>query len=321
MIGILNSNPTAFDGMLMVSATGTDGYTLRVNDNMSLPFRTHFVALGGSDITNVKSGRFTWPAVTGSLNITGVGFQPDIVFFTSSYWGTLGVTTNSDFSFGAAIDSTHQGILTSVITQSTPTSTISYCTDQECVTRGSTSTPASLNGRGKLLSMDADGFTLSFARVGTGGIQWLAIKGGKWAIGSLNTSTTVNTKIQATGLGFKPRGAMLLGHGNTKSALGTGTGNWVGSFGAFDYRGTNGVHSTFAGTALPTGSTTIGLFHNRAYLNVGFSGSSSGQASMFAMEDDGFILNMDVADNKSNFVWYVAAGVPRVSQRSQILGL
>src|SRR5215471_1213916 len=88
----------------------SDGFTLTwTRNDSSLAYEIFYIAIGGNDITNVKLHKPTAQSGTGNKDYTGVGFQPDIIFFfypAGSGAGSLSANgANLNFGWGAAISS------------------------------------------------------------------------------------------------------------------------------------------------------------------------------------------------------------------------
>jgi hypothetical protein len=94
--GGLVSTPTATQCIRQRSSAGTllfaadfvsmdaDGFTVNFATANATAYVINFIALGGSDLTNVAVKSWTTPTATGNQSQTGVGFQPDALVFIGS---------------------------------------------------------------------------------------------------------------------------------------------------------------------------------------------------------------------------------------------
>jgi hypothetical protein len=60
-----------------------DGFTIRWTTNEARADIIHYIALGGTDITNAVASDFTMTTGSGTQDVTGLGFQPDFLMFLS----------------------------------------------------------------------------------------------------------------------------------------------------------------------------------------------------------------------------------------------
>src|SRR6267142_2819556 len=58
-----------------------DGFTINILTTDGTQSWISYLAIGGTDLTNVKTGQFVQNTGTGDQAITGVGFQPDCLLF------------------------------------------------------------------------------------------------------------------------------------------------------------------------------------------------------------------------------------------------
>jgi hypothetical protein len=140
IVVISNTATAAVAGTAALSAKANwpaNGFQLTIGTAFTASLRVHFLALGGSDLTNAHTGNFSNPtAVNAAYDVTTVGFQPDCVFFLGMGSSTAppSQAVDSGMFLGFALSSTQQGILLGGSNDaSTTTVTRSYCTDAECV--------------------------------------------------------------------------------------------------------------------------------------------------------------------------------------------
>jgi hypothetical protein len=88
------------------------GFTLDVTDAPSVDIIVHYLALGGSDITDVKAGTFAPGVVaTADVPITSFG-QPDLLFFLSTGVPAEASAGGGGLSFGVAKSDTERAAVT-----------------------------------------------------------------------------------------------------------------------------------------------------------------------------------------------------------------
>ncbi|MGH9922556.1 MAG: PKD domain-containing protein, partial [Nitrososphaerales archaeon] len=75
-----NGNPTV-SAEATLTSFNADGFTLNWVTNDASATKIHYIALGGSNLTNVRVNHFLANTVAGNQNVTGIGFQPDFLMF------------------------------------------------------------------------------------------------------------------------------------------------------------------------------------------------------------------------------------------------
>lgn len=251
---LLVNTTSGTTGRAVINSFDSDGFTVKITEVFAQNLRVHFMCWGGSDLTNVKTGAFTFPASTGNLATTGVGFQPDAVLFihcngsSENTWGG-----NSQLSFGVAVNASQQWITTVCSTDAGASSTEShYAREGECIALGRTD-GAGMQNRGSLVSMDADGWTINCHETGLTNRQtyYLAFKGGQWGAGAINFSTGTTEQTES-GLTHQPQGLLFASackQENLQDAIG---GDRVRAFGAVD----GALHRTCATSYAPNAQAT-----------------------------------------------------------------
>jgi hypothetical protein len=95
---IVTASSGAYTGSASLASTGwpATGFRLNITDSFPNNMYVHFLALGGTDISNVTCGTFaTDYTQTPPYNIdTSVGFDPDITLFLPTYDDTIGAQTD-----------------------------------------------------------------------------------------------------------------------------------------------------------------------------------------------------------------------------------
>lgn len=188
------------------------GFTLNyIITDAAQNFLVHYLALGGSDITNSYVGTILSPAgSTGVVNHTGFGFQPEMVLVA-----TLGIVndlpasaTGGRFSLGAT-DGTRQQSL--CVHQDTSIPTVSM--SRQLATR-LVDVPTAAGGTtlaGAFSSFLADGIAIDWTTVAADQrrVFVLALRGGQYYVG--NDTQRTSTGTQDKTVGFTPTGLLTLG--------------------------------------------------------------------------------------------------------------
>lgn len=100
---IRNTTAGTITGNITAELTSFDvtGFTLNWTTASVSSAKYNYLALGGADITNVKSGTQAADTTTGSMAVTGLGFQPDVVFLFATLQTASGTANNnSQYGFG-----------------------------------------------------------------------------------------------------------------------------------------------------------------------------------------------------------------------------
>ena len=299
-------------GLWDLVSLDADGFTIVVDDQSTTVAspRVHVLCLGGTDITNVEAKSFTKAAATGNQAVTGIGFQPDMLFFLTT--GQLGPLPDLDgtarYSFGAARSSTEQVVLHAFSEDSTAASNVeNYSRFDECVLGRINGTFA--NQRGSLVSLDADGFTINWLEGTTATpVLVLAIKGGSWKVGNSATAASLTTVV-TSGYGFTPKGVMVLSNCATAvNAAGVLNVDMALSVGAADSPTSRGAHSNFEFDASGTSNVWQGIEYDEIYSNLTGGGGIVGLMDVQSLDADGVTFVMDDADPTARVFAYIGMG-------------
>lgn len=291
------------------------GFTLNWGTLTTTSPLFNYLALGGSDITNMKAGSFASGTTTGNVSATGVGFQPDIVFLCISLATANGMAVNNNnYSIGVMTSSAQwaMGVKTQNA-QATMNTSRSFRNDR-CLVVVSSITDT-LAGEFSYVSMDADGFTINQSvAAGTNSvITYLAIKGGQWKVGTDTQKTSTGTK-GTTGVGFTPS-AVILGSVCDTSTAATAANSRL-SFGVSD--GTRNVATWTGDSDAVPDSISNTIQSNTKCIVLATEGTSAtpttnAEASMSSLDSDGFTLNWTTADATARVFGYVAVGANAVA--------
>lgn len=305
-----------------VSAYTSTGFTV-VWATVTSGAIVHYLALGGTDITNVES-RFVDIAAggTGTKKVTfASAFQPDLLIFAcSSGASTFGL------GIGAATGPTNRWSCSwSAAGGATMSSTnlLSFVQD-------TTKAIACLNGSGvtttraaaDLTSMDSDGFTLNVTTASSAiTFRYLAIKGGSYRVGNFTkaANTTQTAVTIAAGSPVTPIAYLMSGIAATNTTA-SQTG-WRASYGATDGVRASSISWEAQTTVLPSqsrricdaGGASSSVLRQRAQpASVSAPGAVQVEIDHSAFTADGFTINLSTNTVATAFVYpYITfAGVP-----------
>jgi hypothetical protein len=298
------TNPATIDGLLDFVSFDADGFTLVVDDQFTASYRIHYQVLGGDDLTDVAIGTI---AAVGEV-VTGLGFQPDCVEFMSGNTGTPNAPQGGgEMSYGAAISAAEQAVwYGDSVSGGATSASINYCRAGEIWANSSASV---INSRANFVSMDADGFTIDYAELGSAqAIYYLAMRGGRYALGSLLTATNT-TPFSETGLGIgTPVTVMFVSAGKVEDAVDTPSANERWIMGAATGAGEQRAMGTWDESGVADSECATAVEHDAVFVNIATTDAVQSIMALASMDADGFTVAMNPADAGNQFVWYVAVG-------------
>jgi hypothetical protein len=192
----------------------SDGFT--VNWAAATATIINYLALGGADLTNVKSGAITAKTTTGNQAYTGVGFQPTSLILFAGKFSTdpLDQSTNGAAMIGFATSSSARGAIS---WRNKSGANPQLAKHRQSKTKCAISlTDAGVFTEADFVSFDSDGFTLNYTTAGgTADIcYYLAMRGPQFKVGAFNQpASTGNQAI--TGAGFTPKASLMLSANDT----------------------------------------------------------------------------------------------------------
>jgi hypothetical protein len=222
-INILSAGTPTLVAKASVTAFISDGFTLNWAANEARADYIHFVALGGADITNARAGTFTLATGTGSQAVTDVGFQPNFLMFLWTFTEAVDTATaHGEIGMGLAKNSTKRGALVAFARDNLGTmATYQQQRTDSCILL--LRTAGAQDAIVDFVSMDSDGFTVTKSddpAVATP-IFYLALKGGRYAVGNFLSPTSTGTQ-DITTVGFQPKLVMFATQGRaTATAIGS----------------------------------------------------------------------------------------------------
>lgn len=255
-----------------------------------------------------KTGSISPPGSTGNQAYTGVGFEPNFVFF----WSARSVTHATPIGGKHWMMGLTIGAGEEWVTEHEQTRCI--IDTARCVKLPN---GASSDGQAQLVSMDSDGFTLNWTTVGVSTsvkIGYMAV-GGDWiddiAVGSFQVPTSGGT-VAETGVGFQPD--CLISLWNRDTAL--------GSFDASQtYYGMSFATVDEQGVVWNSSSAYHALHMGEIGLGSGITGSQDWLATLQSFDSDGFTWAL--SDNPVaavNAVYVAIKGDPAVVKVGELTG-
>jgi hypothetical protein len=286
----------------LVSMDG-DGFTVNFATANATAYVVNYIALGGSDLTNVAIVSFTANTATGNQAVTGAGFKPDalIAMCVDKFAGAFGA-----YQIGFGVSATQRGTSSA---NYDGTNAGRYQANDKFIgiPKG-----VGLQRLADLVTLDADGFTVNWTTAAAAGptVYALCLKGGQYFVGSFTQKTSTGSQ-STTGVGFTPTGLLMTSVGGAHST------SVQSPPGLKFMTGAAASASARAAVALLDGSNAVAKL-DRALAFVDMADNSTptvnASADLTSFDVDGFTLNFGVADATAREVVFIAFGsVPTVS--------
>jgi len=182
--------------------------------------RVYLLLIGGEDVS-AKALLVNSPTATGSQNITGVGFAPDVAIFlhASDFGGTIGTPVqHGSVGIGVAERFTSSQWAVSVLSRHNLSTSSTYRAQRTdvCILGFQATSAGTQILRASTSAWGTDGITLNWASVDTAArpIPILFLKGvGAKAVSFSAATASGNQSV--TGLGFQPAALLLASFWNT----------------------------------------------------------------------------------------------------------
>jgi hypothetical protein len=196
-----------------------DGFTIQWTVNEARRDLIHYIALGGSDITEALVDDFLVTAGTG-IQAEAVGFQPDFAMFLAIRSGLVGptATTEAHHSIGfatAAAQVVTGGQIEDIGAIGTRRSCAWQPPGSVLALENDTCTPGGAGDTRFTVAFTPTGFDVNKVLNALNGqyVFYLALKGGRYGVGAFNkdnaTAAPPDLDQPVTGVGFRPLGLML----------------------------------------------------------------------------------------------------------------
>lgn len=223
---VMDTGVASFGGSTDFTITWTNGGTPKT------PI-IHYIAIGGSDITNsIVLQKDCTRTTVGNQGYTGAGFLPDFAFFLTPGYGisATSATTSTDaaaacMGYGCAKSSTARWSTAIVAEDNKATSdTWRYQRTDRCLTHLDPNTGTVLLDA-DFVSFDSDGYTLNWATItvalATQDHAVLLLKGGVWDVGSLNQPAVTGNSDTVLTTGAAPAAVFLSSFCNIAATVST----------------------------------------------------------------------------------------------------
>lgn len=285
------------------------GFTLNLGQAFGTPSAiiVNYLALGGTDLTNVDILEFQSPATAQSQAYTGVGFQPDAVLVVSPFIYQQGAApASSSSAYGCVRSLWASG-------DSVALSGQVYGSDAKGVQKAdkaiSATSESAIRNEATLTSLDADGFTLNWTTVTDSNntrFYAISLKGLQVAVGAFNQATSTGDQ-SVTGLGFQPKALLLLTTGYATSAsLQTSARLAIGAATSSTARFTQ-----WHGKVGPVNGGDTDMSLDRTKVLKTFSEGTPTlltSADFVSFDSGGFTINNGTVDATSREILYLALG-------------
>ncbi len=287
-----------------------DGFTLNWTVCDATARIVNYIAIGGTDVTNTYVGSFTTPtAVNHTFGVTAPGFKPDALIFFDNTLTTTNLATgdaaSSVFSMGFATSAAKQNNRTSNRTTAAST-TYSYQRTDSVI--NSVSGAGAVSRAASLVSLDTNGFTLDFtiAPANAVYVNYIALKGGQYDVGSFNQATTTGEQTVTTG--FQPS-AVLFQSGGYAATTSITSGSRL-SFGVGISSSSRASIWSGDNAAANPSVTNQDLDRTRCLKTITPGASPTVTSSMDFVSNDAtaFRVNNTIADATSRQILYLAMG-------------
>jgi hypothetical protein len=239
-IGVIANNTPTWDGWMDLSSFDSDGFTIKVGQQLTSgnAYKVFYLAIGGTELTGIKSGTFTKNTAAGNQSVTGAGFVPDALIVFGGH--PLLVNALPDIQkggvfglgFGTSMGTTQQALVAGSNIDNTSPSVCRRVGDLGILGAEWGTTLSTLVQVFTLKSMDADGFTVNFPSTGLGIVyDYIALKGGVYSV--VETTVTTDTTTSQNAGGFIPVGGLNICAQQTSDSTALASSELL-SVGAFD---------------------------------------------------------------------------------------
>jgi len=276
----------------------------------SYQYVVHYLAIGGSDVS-AKVVQWQSGTTTGNVAVTGVGFQPVLVFHSyAGYLQTMLPNNNAAgglFGFGAMDMNGDQWAVSTYSRDAVATSdTQRGQQTNACIF--SFNEALAVQKKAAIVSMDSDGFTVNFSNSTSANnipIFSLALAGLNAGVGSFLKSTGVAPASQAvTGVNFKPSAVLLTSFQDVTQASPVAHSRF--GIGASD--GTTEGSSAYEDLDAVTTTNMVGIDKtSKVFMKMNNSTPAiDAEADLSSMDANGFTLNWTTNDAVQTQILYFA---------------
>lgn len=296
-----SSDPQTIAAEADMQTFDSTGFTIKWTTNDSTASIIHYIALGGSDLTNSFASSFTANTVTGNQAVTGVGFQPNFVMFMQARsTSDTGTATHINMGLGFAESSTERGAVAVYSRDGSDSNKFRYQRTDRVILQYSEPS-GTIDAEADFVSMDAGGFTINWIDPPSSAdfVYYLALKGGLYDVGKFDKTTVSAPAAQSvTGVGFQPKALILSSFNNiaattrqldNRQSFGASSGTYEGTIWAGDRD--NVPNSITARSQTTTKVIRLGI-----EAAAGGSSGINAEADLQSFDSDGFTLNWTTND-------------------------
>jgi len=303
-------------GDAVLSSFNSDGFTLSWTNSNTAAYIIHYIALGGSDLSNVIVGDKTWATATGNQAFTGVGFQPNFIFVYGggNNAGTIPFdVTEMQLSFGAALSTTSRW---TVVTAADDADTMSpFVAGRRLVT---TAMASELNDAGSavlaaadFVSFNSDGWTWNVTTAPAAAAPFIFVAFNfanvteNVAIGTFDKCTTGGCTSDVTTNQDTPKGVLLFSRDDVAGTTILDDARMAVGGSDFSNEGSVSVHHQ----ETTGGNTNVNQFisSTKALVTVGTGTTSTNEADASSIAN-GFRTTWTTNDGVATTIAYIAFG-------------
>ncbi len=310
MINMLSIGTPTVSATAGLTSFDSDGFTINWVTNEARADIIHYIALGGDDVANTAVGTFSLTATTGNQAVTGVGFQPDFVMFLWTFTeADATATIHGHIGIGFADSSTNQGSIL-IKARDGRAANDGYDrwqrTNRVILSEVAGTAAPTIDSETSFVSMDSGGFTVNKinAPAVAFNVFYLALKGGKYAIGNFSQATVAGNQ-QVANVGFQPVGLFLTSFGEAASTgILSGTNISIGA--AHNTTGRGGIWSATRDAIDPSDANMYTNTTEIIRFATGPTPTTSASADFVGFGGDGFTLNWITTDAIARQILYIA---------------
>jgi hypothetical protein len=320
------SNAGASNGRIDVQSIDADGFTLVVDEQFGNSIAIHYIALGGSDLSDVAVGTWTEPGSTGVQTIvSGLSFRPTFGLLALTQGTTINTRADSCGISIGAMDGTNEWVTlfgeTNNLTDGDPWS---YSRDGECIAMLDPAAAVdanSTNFRASFSSFASDGLAINVAERAASRLGiYLLMRGPRFKVTSIATRADGND-IVVTGAGVgTPRGCLVASNmvAETTADTPVNTAGGAVGFGAAESPTVRRAVSMHTADAAATTSAVNIVEFDEVYARLAH-GSATIEALMglVSFDADGATFVMDDPETGGSEAW---AGVVLFGDASVVNG-
>jgi hypothetical protein len=308
-IRFLNSGTPVEDAVADFTSFDGDGFTLNWSDAAPSAYIIHYLALGGSDITDAKAGSFTSRSGAGAQSVTDPGFTPTFLLGTSNQNTSVGQRGGATMGLYLASGVSNQRGL-GWQTADAGADTVAGSSQRNSQWMVEPSSSGGYNWLADLSGFTATGFDLNFTNSAGARLKlYLALAGAfDVYVGADTQKTSTGTKA-TTGVGFTPK-ALLFGSWGQAASASVDTSsadNQKASIGAATATDEGFVWNNDVDGA----ATSVANMRTVTDKAIGFSTSTAttdAEADLSSLDGDGFTLDWTTADGTAREFIFAAFG-------------